>query len=38
MFGFDLSDKLKLIITKLVKKDKEKVIIINKKIKEIVNN
>lgn len=38
MFQFDLSDKLKIILSKLAKKDKEKAIIINKKIKEIVNN
>lgn len=37
MFDFDLTDELKLIIRKLVKKDKKKVDIINKKIKEIVN-
>ena len=38
MFKYDLSDKLKLIILKLVKKDKQRVEIINKKIKEIVNS
>jgi len=38
MFSFDLSDKLKIKISKLSKKDKKKVEIINKKIKEIVNN
>ena len=38
MFDFDLSDELKIKIRKLLKKDKEKVEIINKKIKEIVNN
>lgn len=37
MFDFDISDELKLIIMKLVKKDKKKVEIINKKIKEIIN-
>ena len=37
MFDFDLTDELKLIIRKLVKKDKKKVEIINKKIKEIIN-
>ena len=37
MFNFDLTDNLKLIIKKLVKKDKKRVEIINKKIKEIVN-
>ena len=38
MFNFNLSDKLKFIIKKLVKKDKKKVEIINKKIKEIINS
>ena len=38
MFDFDLTDELKLIIRKLVKKDKKKVEIINKKIKEIINS
>jgi len=38
MFDFDLSDKLKFIIGKLVKRDKKKVEIINKKIREIINN
>lgn len=38
MFNFGFSDKLKLIISKLAKKDKKKVEIINKKIKEIINN
>ena len=38
MFDFDLSDELKIKIRKLVKKDKKKVEIINKKIKEIINN
>lgn len=38
MFDFDLSDELKFVIRKLIKKDKKKVEIINKKIKEIVNN
>ncbi len=37
MFNFDLTDELKLIIKKLTKKDKKKTIIINKKIKEIIN-
>jgi YafQ family addiction module toxin component len=37
MFNFDLTDNLKLIIKKLVKKDKKRGEIINKKIKEIVN-
>ena len=38
MFDFDLTDELKLIIRKLVTKDKKKVEIINKKIKEIINS
>ena len=38
MFSFDLSDELKIKIKKLLKKDKRKVKIINKKIKEIINN
>ena len=38
MFEFDLTDELKLKIRKLLKKDKKKVLIINKKIKEIVNS
>ncbi len=38
MFDFDLTDELKLKISKLVKKDKKKVEIINKKIKEIINS
>jgi len=38
MFSFDLSDELKIKIKKLLKKDRKKVEIINKKIKEIINN
>ncbi len=38
MFDFNLTDELKIIIKKLIKKDKKKVEIINKKIKEIVNS
>lgn len=38
MFEFDLSDELKLKIKKLLKKDKKKVEIIKKKIKEIINS
>jgi mRNA-degrading endonuclease RelE of RelBE toxin-antitoxin system len=38
MFSFDLTDELKLKIKKLLTKDKKKVEIINKKIKEIINN
>lgn len=37
MFDFNLSDELKFIIKRLIKKDKKKVEIINKKIKEIIN-
>ena len=38
MFDFDLTDELKIKIRKLTKKDKNKAEIINKKIKEIINN
>jgi len=38
MFDFNLSDELRFIIKKLIKKDKKKVEIINKKIKEIINS
>lgn len=38
MFNFDLTDELKIKISKLVKKDRKKAEIINKKIKEIVNS
>jgi len=38
MFDFDISDELKLKIRRLLKKDKKKAEIINKKIKEIINN
>ncbi len=38
MFAFDLSDELKIKIRKLVRRDRKKVEIINKKIKEIINN
>ncbi len=38
MFDFDLSDELRLKIRRLLKKDKKKAEIINKKIKEIINN
>ncbi len=37
-FDFDLSDELKVIIKKLQNKDKSRVIILNKKIKEIIKN
>jgi len=36
MFDFDLSDKLKLKIRKLAKRDRKKVDIIHRKIKDIV--
>lgn len=38
MFDFDVSDELKLKIRKLLKKDRKKAEIINKKIKEIISN
>lgn len=38
MFKYTFSDKLKLIIKKLVKKDKKTAEIIYKKVKEIINN
>jgi len=38
MFDFNFTDELKLIIRKLIKKDKKKVEIINKKVKEIINS
>lgn len=38
MFLYDLSDELRLKISKLAKKDRKRIEIINKKIKEIVNN
>jgi len=37
MFNFNLTDELKSIIEKLAKKDKKKVEIINKEIKQIIN-
>ncbi|MFA5019964.1 MAG: addiction module toxin RelE [Candidatus Pacearchaeota archaeon] len=37
MFNFDLTDELRVIIKKLARKDKKRVEIINKKIKEIIN-
>jgi len=36
MFDFNISDELRLKLRKLVKKDKKKVQIINKKIKEVI--
>lgn len=38
MFEFDISDELKILIRKLLKKDKKRALILNKKIKEIVGN
>lgn len=38
MFNFNLTDELKSIIEKLAKKDRKRVEIINKKIKQIVNS
>jgi len=38
MFDFNISDELKLVIRKLVKKDKKRVEIINKKIKEVISS
>ena len=38
MFNFDLSDELKFKIIKLAKKDRKRVEINNKKIKEVVNS
>lgn len=37
MFDFGLTDELKLKIRKLLKKDRIKIVIINKKIKEIIS-
>jgi len=37
MFEFDLTDELKFILQKLSKKDRKRVEIINKKIKQIIN-
>ena len=36
MFDFDLTDELKVILRKLSQKDRKKVEIINRKIKEII--
>lgn len=38
MFNFDISNELKILIRKLLKKDKVRVEILNKKIKEIIDN
>lgn len=37
MFNFDLTDELRFIIQKLCKKDRKRVEIINKKIKQVIN-
>jgi len=38
MFSFDISDEMIMLMRKLSKKDKLRLTILNKKIKEIVNN
>ncbi len=38
MFEFDISDELKVLMRKLSKKDKIRISILNKKVKEIINN
>jgi len=38
MFNFDISDELKIVLRKLSKKDRIRIYILNKKIKEIINN
>jgi YafQ family addiction module toxin component len=38
MFSFDLTDELRVKIKKLVRKDKKKAEIINKKIKQIIDS
>ena len=38
MFQFDLSDQLRSLIKKLAKKDRIRITILNKKIKEVINN
>jgi len=38
MFSFDLTDELRLKIKKLLRRDRKRVEIINKKIREIINN
>jgi len=38
MFQYRLSEELKIKLNKLAKKDRERLKIINKKIKEIINN
>lgn len=38
MFDFDLSDELKETLSKLSSKDKVRALIVNKKIREIINN
>lgn len=38
MFDFDITDELRFIIQKLTKRDRKRAEIINKKIREIINN
>lgn len=38
MFDFDLTDELKIILRKLSKKDRKRVEMISRKIREIINN
>ena len=38
MFEFDISNELRVLLRKLSKKDKQRGIILTKKIKEIINN
>ena len=38
MFDYDITNELKLVINKLLKKDKKRAEILYKKIKEIINN
>ncbi len=38
MFEFDFSNELRILLRRLSKKDKQKSIILTKKIKEIINN
>ena len=38
MFEFDISNELRVLLRKLSKKDKQRGLILTKKIKEIINN
>jgi len=38
MFDFDISDELRILISKIARKDKIRATILNKKIKEIIEN